>query len=109
MNTQNIFYFFIFCSFQVAAKNRFDQSLFNRFYSNRMITNRENEEGVMMLNTQYRMAPSICEWPSKYFYGGKLVTAEGLIRNGPCYEYRFVFVNRFNCCDLHFFSSFRTI
>ncbi|XP_046652197.1 uncharacterized protein LOC124343119 isoform X5 [Daphnia pulicaria] len=73
---------------QVAAKNRFDQSLFNRFYSNRMITNRENEEGVMMLNTQYRMAPSICEWPSKYFYGGKLVTAEGLIRNGPCYEYR---------------------
>ncbi len=80
-----------------------------------MITNRENEEGVMMLNTQYRMAPSICEWPSKYFYGGKLVTAEGLIRNGPCYEYRFVFVNRFNRCDLPInmsypvFESFRII
>ncbi|KAK4022260.1 hypothetical protein OUZ56_007739 [Daphnia magna] len=73
---------------QYAARNRFDQSLFNRFYSSRSSTNSEDEEGVLMLDTQYRMAPSICEWPSKYFYGGKLVTAENLPRTGPCYEYR---------------------
>ncbi|XP_057368636.1 uncharacterized protein LOC130689698 isoform X2 [Daphnia carinata] len=72
---------------QYAARHRFDQSLFNRFYSSRSSTNSE-EEGVLMLNTQYRMAPSICEWPSKYFYGGKLVTAENLPRTGPCYDYR---------------------
>jgi hypothetical protein len=54
-----------------------------------MITNLENDEGVMMLDTQYRMASSICEWPSKYFYGGKLMTAESLLRNGPCFDYRY--------------------
>ncbi|KAI9555294.1 hypothetical protein GHT06_017809 [Daphnia sinensis] len=73
---------------QYAARNRFDQSLFNRFYSSRSSNISEDEEGVLMLDTQYRMAPSICEWPSKYFYGGKLVTAENLPRSGPCYEYR---------------------
>ncbi|KZS02562.1 Uncharacterized protein APZ42_000355 [Daphnia magna] len=39
-----------------AARNRFDQSLFNRFYSSRLSTNSEDEEGVLMLDTQYRMA-----------------------------------------------------
>lgn len=41
---------------QYAARNRFDQSLFNRFYSSRLSTNSEDEEGVLMLDTQYRMA-----------------------------------------------------
>ncbi|EFX89072.1 hypothetical protein DAPPUDRAFT_310816 [Daphnia pulex] len=70
-----------------AQKKRFDQSLFNRLHASRLLVNQESE-GVIMLNTQYRMASSICEWPSRYFYGGKIVTAEGLKRNGPCYDYR---------------------
>ena len=55
-----------------------------------MSADNENNESVMMLNTQYRMASSICEWPSKYFYGGKLVTAPNLLRTGPCYDYRYI-------------------
>lgn len=53
----------------------------------------ENAEPVMMLDTQYRMAPSICEWPSKYFYGGKLKTADNLLRKGPCHDYRYLIVS----------------
>ncbi|XP_046463247.1 uncharacterized protein LOC124209338 isoform X2 [Daphnia pulex] len=69
---------------KVAQKKGFAQSLFNRFYSVRD----ENKDGVIMLTTQYRMVSSICEWPSRYFYAGKLETDESLIRNGPCHEYR---------------------
>ncbi len=54
-----------------------------------MSSDQPTNEPVMMLNTQYRMAPSICEWPSKYFYGGALVTAASLARTGPCYDYRY--------------------
>lgn len=50
----------------------------------------ENAEPVMMLDTQYRMASSICEWPSKYFYGGKLKTAADLNKTGPCHDYRYL-------------------
>lgn len=57
-----------------------------------MTATEENTEPVMMLDTQYRMAPSICEWPSKYFYGGKLKTAANLPRTGPCYDYRYSIV-----------------
>jgi hypothetical protein len=60
--------------------------MFNRLHTTRLVVNQENE-GVIMLTTQYRMTSSICEWPTRYFYGGKIITAESLIRNGP-YEYR---------------------
>ncbi|EFX90208.1 hypothetical protein DAPPUDRAFT_94481 [Daphnia pulex] len=71
----------------VAKKQLFEQSLFHRLCSIRMSPDEENK-GVTVLKTQYRMAKAICEWPSKYFYDGKLVTAESLIRHGPCNEYR---------------------
>lgn len=31
-----------------------------------------------LLNTQYRMHPKICEFPSQQYYGGQLLSAEGL-------------------------------
>lgn len=80
--------FLLFPFFRLPKKQLFEQSLFNRLYSIRMSPDEENKEGVTVLKTQYRMAKAICEWPSKYFYDGKMVTAESLIRHGPCNEYR---------------------
>lgn len=80
--------FLLFPFFRLLKKQLFEQSLFNRLYSIRMSPDEENKEGVTVLKTQYRMAKAICEWPSKYFYDGKMVTAESLIRHGPCNEYR---------------------
>jgi superfamily I DNA and/or RNA helicase len=48
-----------------------------------MSPDEENKEGVTVIKTQYRIAKAVCKWPSKYFYDGKLVTAESLIRHGP--------------------------
>ncbi|KAJ8601055.1 hypothetical protein CTAYLR_004483 [Chrysophaeum taylorii] len=31
----------------------------------------------VMLDTQYRMRPAVCDWPSRAFYGGRLATAIG--------------------------------
>lgn len=43
----------------------YDRSLFQRFV--------ENGSQVFLLNRQYRMHPDISEFPSRYFYKGKLV------------------------------------
>ena len=62
---------FIHNCFQTASKNGFAPSLFNRLHQTRELV----EDGVIMLNVQYRMASEICNWPSEFFYGGKLLTS----------------------------------
>ncbi|RBR25745.1 uncharacterized protein FIESC28_01427 [Fusarium coffeatum] len=49
----------------------FDVSLFERLYTNAKL---KGYQGVstLMLDTQYRMHPKLCEFPSKEFYDGNL-------------------------------------
>lgn len=49
----------------------FDVSLFERLYTNAKL---KGDQGVstLMLDTQYRMHPKLCEFPSKEFYDGNL-------------------------------------
>ena len=55
-----------------------DVSLFERLY-----VTKDNEDVVqkVMLNTQYRMHPSICTFPSSAFYDGLLVSAPSCSNN----------------------------
>lgn len=50
-----------------AASLKYEQSLFVRMFN-------QYPERVHLLNTQFRMHPSIAEFPSKEFYHGKLIT-----------------------------------
>ena len=60
-----------------------DVSLFERLY-----VTKGNEGAVkkVMLNTQYRMHPSICAFPSSTFYDGQLLSAPSCTNNklSPC-------------------------
>ncbi|KAL3883444.1 hypothetical protein ACJMK2_029705 [Sinanodonta woodiana] len=56
---------------QVAAENKFGQSLFERFYNHFKYT---PNNPVMMLNTQYRMDLEICSFPNSYIYEKKIQT-----------------------------------
>ncbi|KAI1060879.1 hypothetical protein LB507_010073, partial [Fusarium sp. FIESC RH6] len=49
----------------------FEVSLFERLYTNAKL---KGDQGVstLMLDTQYRMHPKLCEFPSKEFYDGNL-------------------------------------
>ncbi|KAK7490445.1 hypothetical protein BaRGS_00018231, partial [Batillaria attramentaria] len=52
---------------QAAADLGLDQSLFERLYE-------QYPANTVFLDTQYRMHPQICEFPSQQFYNGKLQT-----------------------------------
>ncbi|KAK7490446.1 hypothetical protein BaRGS_00018232 [Batillaria attramentaria] len=52
---------------QAAADLGLDQSLFERLYE-------QYPANTVFLDTQYRMHPQICEFPSQEFYEGKLKT-----------------------------------
>lgn len=56
---------------RIAQKNKYEQSLFQRI---------SNVEPLhpLMLSMQYRMHPEISQLPSRLFYQGKLLNAEGL-------------------------------
>lgn len=49
----------------------FDVSLFERLYTNAKL-NGDQGVSTLMLDTQYRMHPKLCEFPSKEFYDGNL-------------------------------------
>ena len=60
---------------QTALALGFDVSLFERLYTTKSAVHAK--EGCltnMMLDTQYRMHPKLCEFSSKEFYGGELKT-----------------------------------
>jgi hypothetical protein len=42
-----------------------------------------NDERVSLLDTQYRMHPSISRWPAAQFYGGRLRDAEHVLTRNP--------------------------
>mmetsp|Transcript_5810 Transcript_5810/g.17550 ORF Transcript_5810/g.17550 Transcript_5810/m.17550 type:complete len:595 (-) Transcript_5810:1732-3516(-) len=55
---------------QASHKYKYNRSLFNRFQLCKY--------PIHLLETQYRMHPSITRWPSKQFYQGQLVDAPNL-------------------------------
>ncbi len=62
---------------QLAGALEFDVSLFERLYKQQASpgpTICGSEIPKIMLDTQYRMHPSICEFSSNQFYGGNLLT-----------------------------------
>ncbi|KAJ2987432.1 hypothetical protein NUW58_g4511 [Xylaria curta] len=62
---------------QLASALDFDVSLFERLYKQSANSDSTDEiSGIpkLMLDTQYRMHPSICKFSSEQFYDGKLLT-----------------------------------
>lgn len=61
-----------------ASTQEFGKSLFERLYTDeRMAHGTDSREfRKVMLDTQYRMHSSLCEFPSKTFYQGKLKTGK---------------------------------
>ncbi|XP_053395656.1 helicase with zinc finger domain 2-like [Mercenaria mercenaria] len=57
---------------KAAAELGLDKSLFERY-----ATTKESIAPFIMLDEQYRMHPSLCEFPSQHFYKGKLRTMRG--------------------------------
>lgn len=55
-----------------AAALDFDVSLMERLWTN---AGNANNIGKVMLDTQYRMHPDLCHFPSTEFYDGRLLTA----------------------------------
>nr|CEG05454.1 unnamed protein product [Fusarium clavum] len=50
----------------------FDVSLFERLYTNAKLAKGDQGVSTLMLDTQYRMHPKLCEFPSQEFYDGNL-------------------------------------
>ncbi|KAJ1483747.1 AAA domain-containing protein [Baffinella frigidus] len=61
-----------------SAQKIYQRSLFERLQA--------AGHAVVMLDTQYRMHPSIRQFPSEYFYSGALKDAEGLDRRTAPYQ-----------------------
>ncbi|CAG7685552.1 unnamed protein product [Allacma fusca] len=59
---------------QEAAEKYLGNSLFNRHYNFYKKRFPNGPSPVMHLEVQYRMHPSIIDWPNKVFYDGKLIT-----------------------------------
>lgn len=59
---------------QTALALDFDVSLFERLYTNVEVSTAADSLRTLMLDTQYRMHPRLCEFSSEEFYGGNLRT-----------------------------------
>lgn len=70
---------------QRAKELKLDQSLFSRIQN--IFTSQENNP-IIMLNTQYRMDYAISYWPNKYFYDGKLKNSIDFRMKFPFHSYR---------------------
>ncbi|CAF3698007.1 unnamed protein product [Rotaria sordida] len=53
------------------------QSLYKRLYS---IFDKHSDGPISMLDTQYRMHPDICRFPSEHFYDNRLLTDESVAK-----------------------------
>ncbi|XP_043483805.1 probable helicase senataxin [Leptopilina heterotoma] len=74
-----------------AKEHGLDQSLFARLQ--KAFAN-ENDNPVIMLNTQYRMDFPILSWPNSYFYQGKLID-KATVKVVPYSSYRVLNLNSF--------------
>nr|XP_015909603.1 uncharacterized ATP-dependent helicase C29A10.10c-like [Parasteatoda tepidariorum] len=57
---------------QIAVQKHFDRSMLERIYL--YLSKTVSPNPPYMLKEQFRMHSSICEFPSRYFYGGQLIT-----------------------------------
>ncbi|RKK65424.1 hypothetical protein BFJ69_g16292 [Fusarium oxysporum] len=57
---------------QTALALDFDVSLFERLYTKAKVEGTKSGLSTLMLDTQYRMHPKLCDFSSKEFYEGKL-------------------------------------
>lgn len=75
-----------------AAQNGFDISLFERIQSaadeELFHSKKKCVDGAVMLNTQYRMLPEICRFPSKTFYHDELSDGDNV--RAPFYSPSFI-------------------
>lgn len=60
----------------VAKRMGFERSLMER-----LETGTQTKKGIYMLQTQYRMDPQICAWPSQQYYNGRLQAASSIVPN----------------------------
>ncbi|KAI8710491.1 AAA domain-containing protein [Fusarium sp. LHS14.1] len=75
---------------QTALALDFDVSLFERLYTKADVSAGEGGLKRLMLDTQYRMHPKLCEFSSREFYGGNLKSGiDSLAR--PLNDSRFPF------------------
>ncbi|CAD1475543.1 unnamed protein product, partial [Heterotrigona itama] len=68
-----------------AKKYGLDQSIFSRVQN---AFDLEQNNPIIMLDTQYRMQHDISSWPNKFFYGGKIKDAVEYSDKFPFYPYR---------------------
>lgn len=73
-----------------AKKYGLDQSIFSRVQNAFEL---QQNNPIIMLDTQYRMQHDISSWPNKFFYGGKLKTAIERDDTFPFYPYRILNLN----------------
>ncbi|MBX9577012.1 MAG: AAA family ATPase [Chthoniobacterales bacterium] len=58
---------------QLAKEKNYDRSMMGRL--------EQNNQPALMLETQYRMDPEICHWPSRQYYDGRLQTHSSIVPN----------------------------